>query len=129
MERVWMSEFRRIFSSFQHELWTIQPVERKPTGVRLNMFVDSAKVRFSCDASLPFLPKSCRFTNVYYFCLQRCGHSWTSMKGRIVFWFALLSPNFNIGIVAIKLFGQRCVSCSSEVFQQPMWYPEEVTKV
>lgn len=46
-----MSEFRRVFSAFYNELWTIQPVERKPTGVRLNMFVDSAKVRFSCEVS------------------------------------------------------------------------------
>ena len=52
MERVWMSEFRRIFSSFYNELWSIQPVERKPTGIKLHMFVDSAKVRFCCDVSV-----------------------------------------------------------------------------
>ena len=49
MERVWMSEFRRIFSAFYNELWSIQPVERKPNGIKLHMFVDSAKVRFCCD--------------------------------------------------------------------------------
>ncbi|KAI2801572.1 Zinc-binding domain [Blomia tropicalis] len=108
MERVWMSEFRRIFSAFYNELWSIQPVERKPNGIKLHMFVDSAKVRFCCD---------------------RCGHSWTSMKGRIVFWFNLLPPNFNTGIVTIKLFGQKCETCKIEVYEQPMWYPEEVTKV
>ncbi len=46
-----MSEFRRIFSAFYNELWSIQPVERKPTGIKLHMFVDSAKVRFCCDVS------------------------------------------------------------------------------
>lgn len=51
MERVWMSEFRRIFSAFYNELWSIQPVERKPTGIKMHMFVDSAKVRFCCDVS------------------------------------------------------------------------------
>lgn len=51
------------------------------------------------------------------------------MKGRIVFWFNLLPPNFNIGIVTIKLFGQKCEVCKMEVYEQPMWYPEEVTKV
>lgn len=52
------------------------------------------------------------------------------MKGRIVFWFNLLQPNFKCGIVAIKLFGQRCDSCNRDnSFEQPMWYPEEVTKV
>nr|XP_027203383.1 uncharacterized protein LOC113797232 [Dermatophagoides pteronyssinus] len=112
MERVWMSEFRRIFSQFSTELWSIQPVDKKPTthsNIRLHMFVDSAKVRFCCE---------------------RCSHSWTSMKGRIVFWFNLLQPNFKCGIVAIKLFGQRCDSCNRDnSFEQPMWYPEEVTKV
>lgn len=44
-----MSEFRRIFSAFYNELWSIQPVERKPNGIKLHMFVDSAKVRFCCD--------------------------------------------------------------------------------
>lgn len=47
-----MSEFRRVFANFYNELWSIQPVEKKPTGcVRLHMFVDSAKVRFCCDVS------------------------------------------------------------------------------
>ncbi|KAH7639215.1 zinc-binding domain containing protein [Dermatophagoides farinae] len=112
MERVWMSEFRRVFSQFFTELWSIQPVDKKPTthsNIRLHMFVDSAKVRFCCE---------------------RCSHSWTSMKGRVVFWFNLLQPNFKVGIVAIKLFGQRCDSCNLDnSFEQPMWYPEEVTKV
>lgn len=51
------------------------------------------------------------------------------MKGRVVFWFDLLPPNFNIGIVAIKLFGQLCDACKLDNYEQPMWYPEEVTKV
>lgn len=51
------------------------------------------------------------------------------MKGRVVFWFDLLPPNFNIGIVAIKLFGQLCDACKLGNYEQPMWYPEEVTKV
>ena len=52
MERVWMSEFRRVFSQFFTELWSIQPVDKKPTthsNIRLHMFVDSAKVRFCCE--------------------------------------------------------------------------------
>lgn len=62
------------------------------------------------------------------------------MKGRIVFWFNLLPPHFNLGVVTIRLFGQKCESCKQgtgtgpngtggEVYEQPMWYPEEVTKV
>lgn len=51
------------------------------------------------------------------------------MKGRIVFWFNLLQPNFDVGIVTIKLFGQKCEMCKQDLYEQPMWYPEEVTKV
>jgi len=40
----------------------------KGAGMRFKMFIDSAKVRFCCD---------------------HCGHGWTSMKGRVVFWYEL----------------------------------------
>lgn len=92
---------------------------------RFRMFIDSAKVRFCCD---------------------NCGHGWTSMKGRVVFWYELfeivdlplcyLDPAIEgsgcrlIGYCAYKLFGQQCDVCKIENrFQRPMWYPEEVTKV
>ncbi|CAD5122785.1 unnamed protein product [Dimorphilus gyrociliatus] len=83
------------------------------------MFRDSAKVRFNC---------------------QRCGHGWTSMKGRVVFWF-WLDPNdyqpldcygraFHSGIVYFKLYGQKCQNCmDGKRFEAAMWYPEEVQKV
>lgn len=83
---------------------------------RLRMFIDSAKVRFCCDT---------------------CGHGWTSMKGRVVFWYELFEvflPNAAgsqvIGYCTFKLFGQQCDSCKLEnTFERPMWYPEEVRKV
>lgn len=97
---------------------SIQP--RIPTKFR--MFIDSAKVRFCCE---------------------NCGHGWTSMKGRVVFWYELFEfvnqpalitsgppANQVIGYCAYKLFGQQCDICKIENrFEQPMWYPEEVTKV
>ena len=56
MERVWMSEFKRIFSQFHSELWAIQPVFNKPTGPqKFNMFVDAAKVRFCCEVCSIFI--------------------------------------------------------------------------
>lgn len=84
---------------------------------RFRMFIDSAKVRFCCD---------------------NCGHGWTSMKGRVVFWyelFELVHEGENagsdlVGYCAYKLFGQQCDMCKIENrFERPMWYPEEVTKV
>lgn len=82
---------------------------------RFRMFIDSAKVRFCCDI---------------------CGHGWTSMKGRVVFWYELFELVENdkssgnlIGYCAYKLFGQQCDVCQVEGrFERPMWYPEEVTK-
>lgn len=94
-----------------------EAIRRFPTKFR--MFIDSAKVRFCCD---------------------NCGHGWTSMKGRVVFWYELFelvnstepsgSGNTLIGYCAYKLFGQQCDVCKIENrFERPMWYPEEVTKV
>lgn len=58
--------------------------------------------------------------------LQDCGHGWTSMKGRVAFWFDLF---YFTGIVAFKLYGQKCDHCKGDRYEQPMWYPEEVNKV
>ncbi|CAG2173111.1 unnamed protein product [Oppiella nova] len=60
---------------------------------------------------------------------QKCGHGWTSMKGRVVFWFDLLSPYYSNGFVAFKLYGQQCDRCKTDGYEQAMWYPEEVCKV
>ena len=52
MEAVWIREFRALFSHFLPHIWAIQPVACSPTGGNhLMCFVDSAKVRFSCDVS------------------------------------------------------------------------------
>lgn len=97
-------------------------IRKFPT--RFRMFIDSAKVRFCCDL---------------------CGHGWTSMKGRVVFWYELFElvgrdnsfdsngtsddPSHLVGYCAYKLFGQQCDVCKIENrFERPMWYPEEVTK-
>jgi len=106
MEHVWMKEFNNLFGYYVPHMWYLQPVESRPTGGnKLHTFVDSAKVRFCCD---------------------ECGHGWTSMKGRVAFWFDLF---YVYGIVAFKLYGQKCDRCKTERYEQPMWYPEEVTKV
>lgn len=106
MEHVWVKEFNQLFISYLPHLWYIQPVESKPIGgSSLASFVDSAKVRFCCDV---------------------CGHGWTSMKGRVAFWFDLV---YMYGIVAFKLYGQQCDRCKADRYEQPMWYPEEVAKV
>lgn len=88
--------------------------------LKFRVFIDSAKVRFSCE---------------------NCGHGWTSMKGRVVFWYELFElknyfyydGNENsqlVGFCAYKLFGQQCDICKIDnKFERPMWYPEEVVKV
>lgn len=109
MEHVWICNFTSLFQSFGHQ-WYIIPVEDKPISSTITSFVDSAKVRFSCD---------------------KCGHGWTSMKGRVVFWFDLYFNHHGIpqGIAAFKLFGQKCEKCKMGSYEIPMWYPEEVFKV
>ena len=61
------------------------------------------------------------------------------MKGKVIFWICLerhpegaKTPYTGIignGTVRFKLFGQRCQKCSSESYENAMWYPEEVVKV
>jgi len=61
-------------------------------------------------------------------CFQECGHGWTSMKGRVIFWFELNYAT-NAGCVMFKLYGQQCQKCKTGKFEHAMWYPEEVVKV
>ncbi|XP_003739785.1 receptor-transporting protein 3 [Galendromus occidentalis] len=105
MEQVWLGEFANLFQSYRPHQWSLFPVHSAPIGL-WNQFVDSAKVRFSC---------------------LECGHGWTSMKGRIAYWFVQASNGE--GFIAFKLYGQQCDKCKSGRFQSAMWYPEEVVKV
>ncbi|XP_067946445.1 uncharacterized protein [Watersipora subatra] len=107
MELVWHGEFNRLFQSFLPTRWQLKPTFALPKGNKWTMFKDSAKVRFLC---------------------QECLHGWTSMKGRVVFWFTF-DKQRNVGTVLFRLFGQRCQACSPKHFEHAMWYPEEVVKV
>lgn len=111
MEALWHSNFDQLFSNFWPCSWNLIP---KPlVGCPLNnwhVHSDAAKVRFLC---------------------QVCGHGWTSMKGRVMFWYNL-DPRNLCGTVAFALFGQKCQECSREgfdTFTSSMWYQEEVVKV
>lgn len=68
------------------------------------------------------------FTHWSTWFLPQCGNGWTSMKGRVMFWF-LLDSGSNTGFVYFRLFGQRCSKCNDPEFVHAMWYPEEVVKV
>ncbi|XP_064610547.1 receptor-transporting protein 4-like isoform X2 [Liolophura sinensis] len=105
MELVWHGEFDRLFSQYYPHAWYLVPTFYPPSE-RWQTFKDSAKVRFSCQ----------------------CGHGWTSMKGRVIFWFHL-NYNTNSGYVLFKLYGQQCMRCKNGCFEHAMWYPEEVIKV
>lgn len=106
MEQVWQAEFQKLFSQYVPQCWYLLPVMQRPIGVNWQTFVDSAKVRFCCE---------------------ECGHGWTSMKGRISFWFLLTSHGE--GLVTFKLYGQQCDKCKVGRYEPAMWYPEEVVKV
>ncbi|BFZ23384.1 hypothetical protein BsWGS_26423 [Bradybaena similaris] len=106
MELVWHGEFERLFSRYLPHVWYLVPTFSPPSG-RWRVFKDSAKVRFSC---------------------QKCGHGWTSMKGRVIFWLHLDCPT-GCGHVMFRLYGQQCRNCQGPGYEHAMWYPEEVIKV
>ncbi|RWS11279.1 receptor-transporting protein 3-like protein [Dinothrombium tinctorium] len=104
MEQTWCDIFALLFELFPHR-WRLVYVEQRPIGGNiLYNYNDSAKVRFCCE---------------------KCGHGWTSMKGRVAFYFDLTLP----GIVTYTLYGQQCQKCESQHYEDSMWYPEEVAKV
>jgi len=107
MEVVWHGEFSRLFSNFYPpHVWFLTITTQAPQ-FKWKYHRDSAKVRFCC---------------------QECGNGWTSMKGRVIFWFHLNHAT-NEGFVQFKLYGQQCKKCNSGKFEYVMWYPEEVSKV
>lgn len=109
MEIVWHGVFENLFSQFQQSWqhnWNLMPLGDVQVN-NFQIFRDSAKVRFLC---------------------QTCGKAWTSMKGRVVFWFQMW-PEHSQGLVLFKLYGQKCEKCNQKVFEHAMWYPEEVNKV
>lgn len=64
MSKKWKEAFEEIFKVFSPDKWKLGPTDTDmPRGWR--QFKDSAKVKFLCA----------------------CGNSWTSMAGRIIFWF------------------------------------------
>ena len=64
MSKKWKKAFEEIFIVFSPDKWKLGPTDTDmPRGWR--QFKDSAKVKFLCE----------------------CGNSWTSMAGRIIFWF------------------------------------------
>lgn len=108
MTEIWEREFRFIFASFLPHHWFLLKTFQSPSP-RWRKFKDSAKVRFCC---------------------QMCGHAWTSMKGRVMFWFhQSLESSCPEGFLQYKLYGQQCNQCQNGVFEDAMWYPEEVNKV
>jgi len=111
----WSHCFSFLFSHLS-DTWALKALkhgENEPPGHGWSLFRDSAKVRFCC---------------------QNCGQGWTSMKGRATFWYRFdpspcdgVSPS---GLIAFKLYGQSCLRCGDHnIFETPMWYPEEVDKV
>ncbi|XP_038077779.1 receptor-transporting protein 4-like isoform X2 [Patiria miniata] len=106
MDEIWNGEFAKVFQPYLPHIWFLCSTEVCPSP-RWRRFKDSAKVRFCC---------------------QTCGHGWTSMKGRVVFWYFLHIP-YCEGFVQFKLYGQQCQRCNNGMFEPAMWYPEEVNKV
>lgn len=55
---------------------------------------------------------------MFYYVILQASHGWTSMQGRVVFWYRLLyqgDGGFVRGEVLFKLYGQKCDRCNSSV--------------
>ncbi|XP_046464341.1 receptor-transporting protein 4-like isoform X3 [Daphnia pulex] len=114
LERFWKNSFLWLFIELyeNNHLWTLKPVEKPPIedgkGTPWETVIHSAKVRFNCEMA---------------------NHGWTSMQGRVVFWFRILygiESGFVRGEVVFKLYGQKCERCTSGAFETALWYPEEI---
>ena len=67
----WHKTFYQIFHDFSPDEWKLEPTNAAmPNGWKT--FKDSAKVKFVC---------------------RECGNSWTSMRGRVIFWFKKIDTN------------------------------------
>ena len=61
----WHTTFDDIFKDFSPDEWTLEPTDR-PMPKDWGQYKDSAKVKFICGD---------------------CDRSWTSMNGRVIFWY------------------------------------------
>ncbi|EFX86492.1 hypothetical protein DAPPUDRAFT_97469 [Daphnia pulex] len=116
LETFWQSAFCWFFRPFvaaHGHLWTLEPTELPPLSVEWPWHSTSfsAKVRFQC----------------------KCTRGWTSMKGRVSFWFRIRRQGDQVLCEALfKLFGQKCNICNQpdsfneSEFLTPLWYPEEI---
>ncbi|XP_058947698.2 receptor-transporting protein 3-like [Pocillopora verrucosa] len=131
LSEFWHATFDRIFQVFRPDEWTLEPTDR---GMLRDwrQFKDSAKVKFLCD----------------------CGNSWTSMMGRIIFWYKRSDEKNNKKelkteeekctsdegqkdepketnkySLRFRLYGQQCKMCENGLFINPQWYEDEVKRV
>ena len=65
MSKQWKKAFEEIFVVFSPDKWKLAPTDTGMPKPEWREFKDSAKVKFLCT----------------------CGNSWTSMAGRIIFWY------------------------------------------
>ena len=104
----WRREFRRQFSELTHR-WEFKHVLNLPPlelgwGERWRQCQGKGKVQFSC---------------------RNCYNTWSSLNGVAVFQYILKHGLY--GEVNMQLMGQKCRSCSSEVFEVPEWYKQEMS--
>lgn len=132
MSQFWHETFDDIFQDFQDE-WTLEPTNDRGMPRDWRPFKDSAKVKFLC---------------------KNCGNSWTSMMGRIIFWYKKIDQKDNKKelkteeekctsdegqkdepkgtnkySLRFRLYGQQCKKCDDERFFDPQWYKEEVERI
>ncbi|XP_063888419.1 uncharacterized protein LOC135115504 isoform X1 [Scylla paramamosain] len=108
LEDLWTKHMGILFKHLPDQ-WVLSPLHpRRKMSTKWFSFRDVAKVRFYC---------------------KTCNDGWTSMYGVVVFHYRWNKKMLQ-GQILYKVVGQKCGgACSSEVFELPLWYPEEAQKV
>ena len=115
MEQFWSSAFAYYFKSFlesDSHLWTLTPVNLPPVSThwKWHQASYSAKVRFRCRVRV-LLKFFFYFCFIVFFLFQE-HQGWTSMKGRVFFWYRLWRQGDQIlAEVLFKIYGQQCNQC------------------
>ena len=87
MSQFWHETFDDIFQDFNPDEWTLEPTNDRGMPRDWRRFKDSAKVKFLCE---------------------NCGNSWTSMMGRIIFWYKKIDQKDNKK--ELKTEEEKCTS-------------------
>ena len=128
LDTFWQSAFAWFFRPLwliHNHLWTFEPVELPPLSCEWpwHSATYSSKIRFQCNVNIftqiKLFSSNLNALLIRYHLQEQ--HAWTSLKGRVVFWYRIRRQgNQIISEVLFKLYGQQCKKCqhNSSTFKE-----------